>query len=184
MGRCTRNCVSGRETHTKSHAESQGDCYIKTDGGWINVSEAARIYGKSRKWVYDQIKRYQIGTEKTENQTRLRLVDLIAHRGEPQNGAPGNTETHTEQSQKITPEIIPHTQYSTPETELLKQENQFLRRRIEELEADKAERQVREAQWNDERPRLQGIIERQTYALPKPQSGRGLYRFVQWVQGR
>ena len=47
---------------------------MNTDGGWITVSEAARLYGKSRKWVYDQIKRHQIGTEKTANRTRLRLV--------------------------------------------------------------------------------------------------------------
>ena len=146
---------------------------MKTDGGWISVSEAARIYGKSRKWVYDQIKRYQIGTEKTENQTRLRLVDLIAHRGEPQNGAPGNTETHTEQSQKITP----HTHNSTAtETALLRQENTFLTKRVAELEADREERRRREE-------RLQSIVERQTQALPKPQSEGVFSRFVQWVQG-
>ena len=157
---------------------------MNTDGGWISISEAAQIYGKSRKWVYDQIKRYQIGTEKTENRTRLRLVDLIAHRGEPQNGAPSNSATHTEKAQKITPELTLHTHDSTPETELLKQENQFLHHRIEELEADKAERQAREAHWIDERTRLQGIIERQTHALQKPQSEGVFSRFVQWVQGR
>ena len=107
---------------------------MNTDGGWITVSEAARLYGKSRKWVYDQIKRHQIGTEKTANRTRLRLVDLIAHRGEPQNGAPGNNGTPTVKGQIITPEITPHTPEIAPETEILKQENQFLRRRIEELE--------------------------------------------------
>lgn len=44
------------------------------------------------------------------------------------------------------------------ETELLKQENQFLRERINALGA-------REARWDDERARLVGIIERQTYTL-------------------
>ena len=82
---------------------------MKTDGGWISVSECARLYGKFRKWVYDQIERYQIETQKEGNRTRLRLVDLIAHREEPPNGAPAHTATHTEHSQKITPEITPHT---------------------------------------------------------------------------
>ena len=149
---------------------------MNTDGGWITVSEAARLYGKSRKWVYDQIKRYQIGTEKTANRTQLRLVDLIAHRGEPQKGAPGNNGTPTVKGQIITPEITPHTPEIAPETEILKQENQFLRRRIEELEADREERKQREE-------RLQGIIERQL-ALPRPES-RGLFaRLSDWLAVR
>ncbi len=102
--------------------------------------------------AYDQIQRYQIGIEKIENRTRLRLVDLIAHRGEPShNGAP----THTENSQKITPSF---TADPTLDTELLKQENQFLYQRILELEADRMERQAREARWDAERARLKGII--------------------------
>ena len=169
-GNVTCECESHllRFKSQNGYTLSQGGYTMNTDGGWISISEAAQIYGKSRKWVYDQIKRYQIGTEKTENRTRLRLVDLIAHRGEPQNGAPSNSAPHTEKAQKI-----------TPETELLKQENQFLHHRIEELEADKAERQAREAHWIDERTRLQGIIERQTHALQKPQSEGVFSRFVQ-----
>jgi hypothetical protein len=54
--------------------------------------------------VYDQIDRYRINTEKEENRTQLRLVDPIAHRDEPLNGAPQPSETHTEQGQIITPE--------------------------------------------------------------------------------
>ena len=109
---------------------------MKTDGGWISVSEAARLYGKSRKWVYDQLSAYGLETQKEGNRTRLRLVDLIAHRGEPQASAPAHTETQTENSQKI-----------TPEKDLLSQENQFLRERINALEADQSERQAREARW-------------------------------------
>ena len=154
---------------------------MKTDGGWVSISECARLYGRHRKWVYDQIKRYGIETHKEGNRTRLRLVDLIQHRGEPQNGAPAHNETHTEESQKITPEL---TREPTPEREMLRQENQFLQKRIEELEADRSERQAREARWEEERSRLEGIIERQTYALPKPQSEGVFHRFVQWVQGR
>ena len=145
---------------------------MKTDGGWVSISECARLYGRHRKWVYDQIKRYGIETHKEGNRTRLRLVDLIAHRGEPSNGAHGDSETHTEESQKITPEL---TRELTPEREMLRQENQFLQKRIEELEADRSERQTREARWDEERARLQGIIERQTYALPPASSEKGVF---------
>ena len=67
--------------HSYSHYQITGGDTMKTDAGWVSVSEVARLYGKSRKWVYDQIDRYQISTEKEENWTRLRLVDLIAASG-------------------------------------------------------------------------------------------------------
>ena len=44
---------------------------MKTDGGWITVSETARLYDKSRKWVYDQIDRYGLDAQKEGNRTRL-----------------------------------------------------------------------------------------------------------------
>ena len=59
-----------------------------------------------------------------------------------------------------------------PETKLLKQENQFLRQRIEELEADRTELEAQ----------LERIIERQALALPPPQSEEVFSRFVQWIQ--
>ena len=141
---------------------------MKTDGGWVSISEAARLYGKSRKWVSNQISTYDIETQKEGNQTRFRLVDLIAHRGEPQGDGTTPTASPTQKSQKVAQNL-------TLETELIKQENGFLRRRVEELEADRAD-------WKSERSRLQGIIERQTLALPRPES-RGLFaRFVHWVR--
>ena len=76
----------------KIHDENGGRLGKRFGGGSV-----------SRKWVYDQIDRYQIRAEKAENRTRLRLVDPIAHRGEPSNGAPQPSETHTEQGQIITP---------------------------------------------------------------------------------
>ena len=144
---------------------------MKTDGGWVSISEAARLYGKSRKWVSNQISTYDIETQKEGNQTRFRLVDLIAHRGEPQGDGTTPTASPTQKSQKVAPEVA---QNLTLETELLKQENQFLRRCIDELEVDREERKHREE-------RLQGIIERQTLALPKPE-GRGVFsRLVGWL---
>ena len=143
---------------------------MKTDGGWVSISEAARLYGKSRKWVSNQISAYDIETQKQGNQTRFRLVDLIAHRGEPEGNGTPPTASHTEQSQKVAPEV-------TVETELIKQENGFLRRRVEELEADRAD-------WKSERSKLQGIIERQTLALPSPERRGWVARLSEWLTAR
>ena len=146
---------------------------MKTDGGWVSISEAARLYGKSRKWVSNQISAYGIETQKDGNRTRLRLTDLIAHRGEPQGNGTTPTATPTEQSQKVAPEIA---QNLTLETELLKQENVFLRRRIEELEVDRAD-------WKTERSKLQSIIERQL-ALPRPERRGLVARLSEWLTVR
>ncbi len=102
-------------------------------------------------------------------------MDLIAHRGEPQNGAPDNSGTPGVQVQKITPDL-------TLEFETLRQENGLLRRRIEELEADREDWKGRERDWQAERSRLQGIIEQQL-ALPRPK--RGLFaRLLDWLTAR
>ena len=149
---------------------------MKTDGGWVSISDCARLYGRHRKWVYDQIKRYEIETRKENNRTCLRLVDLIAHRGEPPTSAPSNNGNHAEESQEITP-------LSTGESGLLVQENEFLRGRVAELEADRTERRDRELRWAEERERLERIIERQTIALPPPQEKQGAFaRLLWWVR--
>ena len=54
---------------------------MRTDGDWISISEAARLYDKSRKWIYDQISQYGLETQKEGNKTRIRLVHLSPHRG-------------------------------------------------------------------------------------------------------
>jgi hypothetical protein len=144
---------------------------MKTDGGWVSISEAARLYGKSRKWVSNQISTYDIETQKEGNQTRFRLVDLIAHRGEPQGDGTTPTASPTQKSQKVAPEVA---QNLNLETELLKQENVFLRRRIEELEVDRAD-------WKTERSKLQSIIERQL-ALPSPERRGWFARLVDWAR--
>ncbi len=144
---------------------------MKTDGGWVSISEASRLYGKSRKWVSNQISACGLETQKHGNQTRFRLVDLISHRGEPQGNGTPPTASPTQKSQKVAPEVA---QNLNLETELLKQENVFLRRRIEELEVDRAD-------WKTERSKLQSIIERQL-VLPRPES-KGLFaRLVDWVR--
>ena len=50
----------------------------------------------------------------------------------------------------------------------MRQENRFLHERVGELETDREERRRREE-------RLQGIIDRQALALPKPGEERGLF---------
>ena len=42
---------------------------MKTDGGWVNVSQASWLYGKDRKWGSSQFKAYNIETRKGGNQT-------------------------------------------------------------------------------------------------------------------
>lgn len=133
---------------------------MKTNGGWINISQAARLYGKDRKWVSNQLQRYNIETRKEGNQTQFRLTDLIQHRGEPPGNGTSPTRTPTEKSQKVASEI-------TQETDLLRQENQFLRERIGELEADREERRRREE-------RFQNTIDRQVLALPRSED-KGLF---------
>ena len=122
---------------------------------WMSISEIAELYGKSRKWVYNKIAKYSIGTEKPiDGQTRrLQLCDFIAYCGEPESNG---TAHHTEKAQD-----------STPAHAVLKQENATLRRRIDELEEDRSERQIREE-------RLHGIIDRQALALPPAPSPRGV----------
>lgn len=62
------------------------------------VLEAAQLYSKSQKWVSNQVKTY-------ENQTRLRLADLIAHRGDPPGTGTSPSESLSEKSQKVAPEV-------------------------------------------------------------------------------
>ena len=138
---------------------------METDGGWISISEASRLYQKDRKWVSNQINAYNLETRKRGNQKQLRLTDLIQHRGEPDGNGTARTGTPTEKSQKVAPEVA---QNLNLETELLKQENGFLRRRVEELEADRAD-------WKTERSKLQSIIERQTIALPPAEKAPGIF---------
>ena len=146
---------------------------------WVNISECARMYGRDRKWVYNRIKKHNITTEKLQGSTerRFQIVDFIAHCGEPeQNGAPDSTGQHTQTAQGSTSD-------DTTEIALMRQEIQFLNQRITELKADRAERQARETQWNDERRQLQATIDRTTLALPKPNQRGIVQRVMGWWQG-
>ena len=141
-----------------------------TDGGWQSMAEVARLYDKSWKWVQNQVKKHNISTEKRGNQRVLRLVDFIAQMGEPPTSGTNESDgSHNDQAETVTSD-------SQVEAALLKQENQFLRRRIEELEADRSD-------WKAERSKLQGIIERQTLALPKPNQRGIVQRVMGWWQG-
>ena len=148
---------------------------------WVNVSECARLYGRSRKWVDNRIKKHNISTEKSTDSTekRFQLVDFIAHCGEPENN--GTTASNNGSEQSSTVKNGEKEQVGTPssagdstamETALLKQENAFLKQRITQLEVLDAER-----------IRLLSIIERQTLALPKPNQRGIVQRVIGWWQG-
>ena len=134
---------------------------MKTDGGWVSISEASRLYGKHRKWVSDQIERYNIETRKVGNQKQLRLTDLISHRGEPDGDANHRNANHTEN-----PQIIADA--SAQESQLLRQENQLLRERVEELKQRQA--------W------LEGLVDRYTAQLPPPERVGWFARLVGWAR--
>ena len=156
-------------------------------GHWVNVSECARMYGRSRKWVDNRLQKHNISTEQPADSTekRFQLVDFISHCGEPENnGTPKSTGSHNGSEQSSTPQNDKKEQVSTPtpgdssaiETALLRQENASLTKRITELEGFLALQQEREA-W------MQGLIDRQLPALPKPKAGSVLQSFIGWCQG-
>ena len=136
---------------------------MKTDGGWVSISEASRLYGKDRKWVSNQINAYDLETRKVGNQKQLRLTDLIQHRGEP----PGNGTSHNgspAQKSETVPDTVSH------ENAELETEIRYLKERVAFLESDVAERKEREA-W------LRGQV-----ALPAPERRGWLARLL--GQGR
>ena len=123
---------------------------METDGGWISISQASRLYQKDRKWVSNQINAYDLETRKVGNQKQLRLTDLIQHRGEPPGNGTSPNGSPTQKSETVPDEVsheIPH----------LETEIRYLKERVAFLEADIAERKERET-W------LRGQA-----ALPAPQ---------------
>ena len=137
---------------------------MKTDGGWVSISECARLYGRHRKWVSDQIERYNIETRKVGNQKQLRLTDMIQHRGEPQGDETARNANHREESQIIADAV-------SPKNGELETEIRYLKDRVAFLEADIAERKEREA-W------LRGQV-----ALPAPERIGWAARLRDWWQG-
>ena len=123
---------------------------METDGGWISISQASRLYKKDRKWVSNQINAYDLETRKVGNQKQLRLVDLIQHRGEPPGNGTSPNGSPTQKSETVTDEV-------SPKSAELETEIRYLKERITFLEADIAERKERET-W------LRGQV-----ALPAPQ---------------
>ena len=130
---------------------------METDGGWISISEASRLYQKDRKWVSNQINAYNLETRKRGNQKQLRLTDLISHRGEPD----GNGTSPTQKSETV-PAAVSH-EIPQFETEI-----RYLKERVAFLEADIAERKEREA-W------LRGQV-----ALPAPERNGWAARLRDW----
>ena len=137
---------------------------MKTDGGWISISEASRLYGKDRKWVSNQINAYDLETRKRGNQKQLRLTDLIsAPLGEPQGNGTSPNGNPTQKSETV-PAAVSH-EIPQFETEI-----RYLKERVAFLESDIAERKEREA-W------LRGQV-----ALPAPERRGWVARLVGWAR--
>ena len=134
---------------------------MKTDGGWVSISEAARLYQKDRKWVSNQINAYNLETRKRGNQKQLRLTDLISHRGEPDGNGTSPNGSPTKKSETVPDEVS----HEIPQFET---EIRYLKERVAFLEADIAERKEREA-W------LRGQV-----ALPAPEQNCWTARLRDW----
>ena len=134
---------------------------MNTDGGWISISEASRLYRKDRKWVSNQINAYDLDTRKVGNQKQLRLTDLIQHRGEPPSNGTSPNESLTQKSETVPDEV------SSKNAEL-ETEIRYLKDRVTFLEADIAERKERET-W------LRGQV-----ALPAPERNGWAARLRDW----
>ena len=134
---------------------------METDGGWISISEASRLYQKDRKWVSNQINAYGLETRKRGNQKQLRLTDLIQHRGEPPGNGTSPNGNHTQKSETV-PDAV------SPKNAELETEIRYLKERVAFLETDIAERKEREA-W------LRGQV-----ALPAPERNGWSARLRDW----
>ena len=132
---------------------------METDGGWISISQASRLYRKDRKWVSNQINAYDLETRKVGNQKQLRLIDLIQHRGEPPSNGTSPNGSPTQKSETV-PDEVSH------EIPQLETEIRYLKERVAFLEADIAERKERET-W------LRGQV-----ALPAPRQQGWLARLL------
>ena len=80
---------------------------METDGGWISISEASRLYQKDRKWVSNQINAYNLETRK-----RGKSETVTANRS---HSAPGRAclvmgqarywDSHWKSPQKVAPAL-------------------------------------------------------------------------------
>lgn len=136
---------------------------MKTDGGWISISEASRLYRKDRKWVSNQVNVYDLETRKVGNQRQLRLTDIIAHRGEPPGNGTSPNGNPTQKSETV-PDAV------SPKNAVIETEIRYLKERVAFLEADIAERKEQEA-W------LRGQV-----ALPASERIDWFARLVGWAR--
>ncbi len=126
-----------------------------------NIAEAVKEFDVSRSTLQRALKAGKISYKTSTNGSQEKYLDPsdLAQKYEPRK----NYDTGVKVSQDS--DMIPHDIPSdTPvKIALLEQENGFLKKQVAELEADREERKQREKE-------LQGIIENQTLALPKPES--------------
>ena len=151
------------------------------EAGKVSISEAARMYDKSRKWVYDQLKKHNISTEKEKdgNERTFPLVDLIAYKGEPKNNGTAPTEErNTAEVRTFTPAGTHGTPFFTEKINLLEEQIEALREDKEELKQrlkeEREEARRREEDLRNEKEGLVDILKQQTRLLeytPRKEAG-------------
>ncbi len=139
---------------------------MATSAGTVSISQAARMYEKSRKSIYRILERHSISKNKGQKgETLIQIVDLIAHLGEPVNDGTLDTVGNGNTRERA------GTPISTPfNIAFLRQENEFLMKENQRLEDDIRERKSREEKLEAEKTELREIIKNQTLLLPKPES--------------
>jgi len=139
---------------------------MATSAGTVSISQAARMYEKSRKSIYRILERHSISKNKGQKgETLIQIVDLIAHLGEPVNDGTLDTAGNGNTRERA------GTPISTPfNIAFLRQENEFLMKENQRLEDDIRERKSREEKLEAEKTELRKIIQSQTALLPKPEN--------------
>lgn len=117
---------------------------MSAEAGKLSISEAARTWKKDRTTIYRAIKKYNLSTEKSRDgqKTLIQFVDLCGALGEPANSDTRATAgQHVATPQQNTPNVTP----------FFPEKVSMLEKQVEDL--------------REERNRLLGIVEKQTYLL-------------------
>jgi len=127
---------------------------MSAQAGKVSISQAARMYKTSRKTIYRVIEKNNISTEKSADgkETLVQLVDLIVHKGEPQNNGTPDTvgDEHTE-IRASTPLSTQGTHLLEYKVSVLEKENQVLH---EQIKRDRDDFAKREEKWDTEREKF------------------------------
>lgn len=129
----------------------------------LNISQAAKAVGKSRRTIQNHIKQGKLSCETDGNGNKvIDTSELMRVYGEVQDSFTGNTH---EQKKENTQQFTAH--YA----ELLQQKINDLEKQVKELEQDREERRDREA-------KLLGIVKQQNVLLEDKRERKGFWARV------